>query len=201
MSVVLHFIEEAGQNLYYAFAQQQITGQLTMVLFSVSDVCDRGLRFAKIKVIQRWLQQRKLEEFHALYGQDPLVLATQWYDLSTTDCLPDDLCLSQKEKDGCGLKMFMAAHFYLWQYPKNTKTFAGQFNMCDSYAKGKHLWTWIERIAGLKAIKIFWPQHLNNADSEIVIVTIDGTDKATWEKKHPTLPYDKGTYTQKKNHG
>jgi hypothetical protein len=51
-----------------------------------------------------------------------------------------------------GFRMFLIAHFFLWTYPKNAGLLASHFKICASYAQGETLWTWIRKVAALKAL-------------------------------------------------
>jgi hypothetical protein len=82
------------------------------------------------------------------------------------------------------------------------KLLAAAFGMSKSMGESEKLWQWIRMIAGLKQIKIIWPEEqYNNPRSQIFIISVDGTDFRVWEKKHPFFPYDKGEYSHKYNHG
>jgi hypothetical protein len=54
-------------------------------------------------------------------------------------------------------------------------------------------------IAALKSKKIIWPKRFDEDDSEIFIISVDGTDCAIWEPKHGKLPKDKKFFSKKKN--
>jgi hypothetical protein len=96
--------------------------------------------------------------------------------------------------------MFLLAHYWLWTYPKNARIVASRFKLYNGYCQGKPLWTWIGRIAALKAKKIVWGPHLDSRNTRIYVVTVDGTDFNMWEKKHPTLPRNKQLCSHKFNH-
>ena len=53
----------------------------------------------------------------------------------------------------------------------------------------------------MKEKKIVWDPLLDDPNSEIFIVSVDGTDFRMWEQKHPTLPIDRKQYSKKFNHG
>ena len=95
--------------------------------------------------------------------------------------------------------MFLVAHHFLWGYPKNAESLARRFGICEKYARGEHLWLWIKKIAALKRKKIVWPKRFDLEDSEIFIMSVDGTDCAIWEPKHGQLPQDKKFFSKKKN--
>ena len=60
----------------------------------------------------------------------------------------------------------------------------------------------MQRIAGLKEIKIVWPEEeYNDPNSQKYIISVDGADFKTREKKHPTMNIDKGQYCHKHNRG
>jgi hypothetical protein len=113
----------------------------------------------------------------------------------------EDLNMTEKEKSEKGFKMFLVAMHFLWTYPKNSKILATRFGMCERYVRGENLWIWIRRIAIMKQKKIVWDDTMDDPTSQIYIVTVDGTDFKVWEKKHPTLPYDKAQFSHKLNHG
>jgi hypothetical protein len=99
--------------------------------------------------------------------------------------------------------MFLVAHHWLWTYPKNAKILGSRFRLSEGYCpQGKPLWHWIGKIAALKAKKIVWDPSLGSSDTESFVVSIDGTDFKTWEKKHETMPpVDRGQMSHKFNHG
>ena len=72
------------------------------------------------------------EEFHAHYGSSSLVIATQWFDLCCTD--NPAAKLSPEEISTKGFKCFVMAHFFLWQNPKNARTFGSRFGVCERLA-------------------------------------------------------------------
>ena len=95
--------------------------------------------------------------------------------------------------------MFLVAHHFLWGYPDNAEQLATRFGINEKYARGEHLWLWIKKIAALESKKIVWPKRFDEEDSEIFIISVDGTDCAICEPKHGLLPVDKKFYSQKKN--
>jgi hypothetical protein len=168
------------------------------VLLSVNDVLQQGILFLKKRIKTNISRDQKEEIFKTHYGSTPLALASMWYDMTTTNIAGAKL--NEKEKLR-GFKMFMAAHYFLWAYPKNAKLFASRFDLCLSYAQGNHLWKWVARVAALKDKVIKWDRRLDDPNAENLCITIDGTDKKLWEKKHSSLPIDKGRYTKKHAHG
>jgi hypothetical protein len=170
-------------------------------VLSPQDILRKGFHFLNglpNNFTGEWTQQRT-DHFKSCYGSSPVVLANQWYDLNTVDF---DLGFTEADRTDKGLKMFFVAHHFLWAYPKNLKLLAAAFGMSKSMVEGEKLWRWIRMIAGLKRIKIVWPEEqYNNPRGQIFIISVDGTDFRVWEKKHPLFPYDKGQYSHKYNHG
>ena len=101
------------------------------------------------------------------------------------------------KKNMKGIKMFLAAHHFLWTYPKNRRILASSIDIGKRNARGEPLWKWIQRIAALKEKKIVWdPFH------EVFFgMSIDGTDYRTFKEKHPVFNKNPKTYSQKFNHG
>lgn len=93
----------------------------------------------------------------------------------------------------------MVAVRFLWTYPRNSSVLAQGFQICERYCRGDPVWRWVANIASLKASKIVWPASLDSPDSDIFVVTVDGVDFKTWEKKHPLLNQDRQMYSHKHN--
>jgi hypothetical protein len=152
---------------------------VAQLLLLPRDVMARGLAFLQISVKRKSIEWQ-ISEFHAHYGSDALELASMWYDLTTTN-IPEAK-LTVKEKSDKGLQMFLLAHHWLWTYPRNAKIVASRFKLYKGYCQGKPLWTWIGRIAALKAKKIVWGPHLDSRNTRIFVVSVDGTDFKMSEK-------------------
>jgi hypothetical protein len=168
------------------------------LILSVSDILERGLRCAKVDP-SNLSRNGKEFKFHKFYGSNALSLADAWYDLIVTDLLPAHLKISAVDKRR-GLKMFFAAHFYLWNKPKNAVVFGSTFELCEKYSRGSHLWVWIKRIGAMKVMKIVWKRGLDDPRTEIYAVSADATDCRDKERKHPTLARDTGTCSKKFKH-
>jgi hypothetical protein len=163
-------------------------------------MCDKSLRLVGIDPEKRWSKEKRSLNFKEHYGSTPLSLAHVWYDITVFD-FDASLKLKDFEKEQRGFMMFMVANFYVWTYPRNAGLIAAHFDIGKYYCRGRPLWIWIERVAALRAKKIVWIRELDDPNAECFVVTIDGTDFKTWEKKHPTLNMDTGQYTKKHAHG
>jgi hypothetical protein len=179
----LHFTNQARRN--------------TMLL-SPNDVLLRGLQYLRMGSSTKSLAQKR-KEFHKHYGSSSLDLADMWYDMTVTDIA--EARIGRNELCDKGFRMFLVAHFFLWTYPKNSSLMASRFQIGERCMRGEPVWRWIMRIAALKKKKIKWETRLDLPDTEIFVVTIDGTDFKMWERKHPRLNQDKGQCSVKFNHG
>jgi hypothetical protein len=168
------------------------------MLLSPTDVMKKGLKYCGVHCFKT-SAAANTKKFHKHYGSSPLDLANMWYDLTTTD-IPGAQ-LEQSDKSENGFKMFMVAHHFLWTYPKNASQLASRFGICERYSRGEPLWKWIKKIAALKAKKIVWDDSLNDANTQIFVISVDGIDFRMWEKKHPTLPINTKDCSRKFNHG
>lgn len=113
-------------------------------------------------------------EFRAHYGTSSDVIANQWFDLCTTDIALARL--APREKSPQGFKRLMMAHFFLWQYPKNARTFASRFEVCERYGRGEPVWSWVDKIAALNEKMIVWKPDLDSTLTPVMVITIDGVD-------------------------
>lgn len=163
------------------------------MLLSVTDVIYHGIKFVSNSFVYRNDEQAYVS-FRSIYGSSPLDLASMWFDLCNSEIL------NTKEKNMKGFKRFLMAHYFLWQYPKNAKSFARVFDVCEVYARGRSIWQWVEKIQSLYETTIVWPDELDSPEGAIFTISVDGVDFRTYEKKHPTLPRDTKGYSQKHNH-
>lgn len=166
--------------------------------YSPATILKRGLYILLIDW-ERESTSSQINLFKKHYGSTHDVLADMWHDL-TTITLPG-VVLNKKERSGWGLEFFLRAHYFLFTYPRNTEQFAKRFNIGLSYAQGKPLWIWIERIAMLKQIKITWDERLNEPHPVQYVISVDGTDMKINEVQHDNEPVNKAYYSHKINHG
>ena len=151
-----------------------------------------GLEIMGIKARK---EKTKVFEFHKHFGSSPLDIAQMWSNLCELEGK-----LKPKEKSMRGFNRFLMAIFWLWTYPKNSSLMASRFKVCKDYCQGKHLWTWIQRVADLKEQKIKWDDSLDDPAGEIFVVSADGVDFRTWEKKHDKFNIDQKACSHKWKH-
>lgn len=166
---------------------------------SPSDVRQKGLQYCSGAQYNRCSIETRTKHFRSLYGSSHLDLASLWYDLTQTD-IPGAR-LEQDENTETGFKMFLAANYFLWTYPKNSRLLSTQFSICERHCRGAPLWKWIGKIAAMKESTIKWDPRLDSPGHETFIITVDGTDCRLQEVKHPTLPVDKSYYSHKFRRG
>jgi hypothetical protein len=79
-------------------------------ILTVAEVLRRGLDLLWITYRREVKQSTKVEEFRSLYGSSPLVIATVWADLITTEI--DDARLDAANMTDKGFRSFMIAHYF-----------------------------------------------------------------------------------------
>lgn len=168
------------------------------MLLLPNDILQRGLSLLQVNTNHRSIQSQN-DYFRANYGSEPEVLAAIWNDLCNTPVQELEASLEEKDKTEKGLKFFFVAYYFLWNYTKNETTLATTFKIAKNYARGEPLWRWVRFIAALTAKKIKWDPLLDDPNSEVFIVTVDGTNFRTTEKKHPTLNKDPKMFDKKSN--
>ena len=172
------------------------------MLFSANEVLLLGLKIAKINEVeqQRLGQPTCREIFGSMYGSPPHACAQIWQELCNTDV--EDARIPDGQQNEKGFKMFMMAQFMLWVYPKNRRILQVMFHpVGEKNTYGTQLWTWIARIAAMITEKIKWQDRFDDPDAEVFLVTVDGVDCRTWEKRdHPTMPFDKKLHSHKFKH-
>ena len=148
---------------------------------SPNDILKRGLESLKIDLDSK-SRSAQARAFHKHFGSSHSTLAHIWFDLQTTN-IPG-ATLEQKENSDAGMKMFFVAHHFLWTYPKNSDILASRFSfLSERNSRGEPLWKWIRKIAALKEKKIVWDSRFDKKDSEVFILSVDGTDFKIWETK------------------
>ena len=169
-------------------------------VFSEDTVLEYGLEIASKR---KKKSKNPNRIFHSIYGSLPLVLSDQFEDLQTSQ--HSKVRLDKADNSRRGLQFFLMAHHWLWAKPKNALVMATMFGVAEKYCQGEHLWRWVRKIAALQEEKIVWEDRTDEElaiEKETFTISVDGTDFAIWEPKHPTLPIDKSYASHKfKNAG
>ena len=105
-----------------------------------------------------------MKTFQTHYGSSHVVLTSMWNDICKTN---EEM--SKKEKSSHGVKFFLMAHYYLWNYPRNSTQVATRFKVCEKYARGEHLWKWIGQIEALKEKAIKWTKNLDDKNTFVIL--------------------------------
>jgi len=138
--------------------------------------------------------------FHSHYGSPSKVVASMWFELCTTD--NEKIKLKPSEMTARGFRGYMMAHFFLWQNPKNAVTFGFRFGVCERLARGYPIWKWVDRLAALSELVIFWHhKDLDSVNTAKRILSVDGVDFRTWEQNHERYNMDRTDCSHKHNHG
>ena len=169
------------------------------MVLTPSDVLERGLKLLRVRHAARTSKETLEKSFKQHYGSNTLSLAQQWYDLCTTD-IPEAK-LSENEVSENGFRKFLMSHNFIWDTPKNARTFATRWNQCERLSRGEPIWKWLKKIAALKKLKIVWDDNLDDDTTETYIVSVDTVDFLVYEKSTETLNVDRKQYSQKFNHG
>ena len=121
-----------------------------------------------------------------------------WFDIITKS----DLGVKRRVKSEKGFKQLLIATHFLWAYLKNRKIFASTFKISTRSVEGENLWHWVRIVGALKKYKIVWPTEIyHDPSSQIFIITVDGVNfKVNENRRHATLPFDRGEYSKKMNH-
>ena len=132
--------------------------------------------------------------FKKVYGSSPIVLARIWSLMQDTA-----INMTDNDKTEKGFRQLLVAIHFLWAYPKNAQILADSFSINLRQVEGENLWHWVQMIASIKDEVIIFPNWVEN--QQIFLLSVDGVDFRLWEKRHPTLPYDRREYSKKFNHG
>lgn len=168
-------------------------------IYSANDVLHHGLLNAGISEdSQNGMGPAVCREiFRSLHGSPPEVCAEMWQDMCDSDV--DSVRIPEGERGWKSMRLFLIAHHELWAYPKNRRIIQVLFHPIgekDTY--GKNLWEWIGRICALLPTKIRWQDRFDDPEAEIFVVTVDGVDCRTHEKRdHPLFPFDKQRHSHK----
>ena len=173
------------------------------MILSANDVLRLGLEVGNMTVEE---QQSKggdacIAIFAGVYSSPPELIQKVWEDLCNT-AIPTAR-IPENEKNYKGFKLFMIAIYQLYCYPRNSRVLEMHFSpIAEKDTRGEPLWKWIRRIEALLPSKIHWTPSLDDPNGVVFIVSVDGTDCKTWERRdHPTLPYNPHSYSQKFKHG
>ena len=137
--------------------------------------------------------EKNVLEFKRHYGVAPTTVSKIWDDLCTTDIEVSKL--HEKEKGQKGFRNLLMVLYFLWNYPRSRHALKVLFGACEKYASGAYFWKWAERLAGLEAKVIYFPDAMLD---EPFIMSVDCREHKIWEKQHPTLNMDT-TYTSRKH--
>ena len=173
------------------------------MILSANDVLRMGLQVGNMTPEEQQSKGRNacVFIFNGVYGSAPETIQKVWTDLCNTTIV--NARIPDSERSYKGYKMFMIGIYMLVSYPKNSRVIEMHFSpIAEKDTRGEPLWKWIRRLEALLPHKIKWLPTLDDPNGAVFIISVDGTDCKTWERRnHPTLPYDPATYSQKFKHG
>lgn len=167
------------------------------MILNAFEVLARGLALLHIGYRNGVEMPTKIEDFKSHYGSTPSVLAKLWNDLQSTNV--EEAKIDGEDVTDIGFRSFMIANYFLCNYPKSSKATGQAFKLKKHVGYGAELWNWIEKIAAMKDVTIFWPEELNDPQGAKIIVIVDGKDQKRWEVQHPYYNKDKKYYSHKSN--
>ena len=170
-------------------------------VLTAAEVMERGLLYVGLSVErqQRMRHHHLLAEFHAHYGSVPIDLAQLWYDMQTT--LIVEARIEDTQRNAKGLKLFLAANFFLWTHPKNASILSSRFGISKRHIQSDHFWIWIYRMGAMIGDKVKWDDRFGDNNYATFIATVDGVDFNIWEKPSERYNIDKRLMSHKSRHG
>lgn len=131
----------------------------------------------------------KAAKFKDYYGVRPLLCASLWEDLQTTD-----IAAARLDDEHLNPKHFLMALHTLKKYPTDNKR-VGPWDMNWDDARTA-VWYFLCKLQALKEAVIVWPQDWGN---DTWIITVDGTHCWIKEPTHPDWSQDREFYSHKYN--
>lgn len=131
-----------------------------------------------------------VQRFKDHYGANPVVVATIWEDLQTTNIPRARITVLKFEA-------FLEALNFLYRYKRESEREA-QF---DKSPKTIRKWSWyyLMKVQALKASKIVFPS-IEELGNDVWIMTVDGTHSQWNEPSHPEYSQDRKAFSFKKHH-
>ncbi len=159
----------------------------SLVILSADDVVKHGLLLLGWTEtrLQRRLHDTNVEQYQGMYGLHPSAVAQLCEDLQVTRIITarvDRLDVS---------KLHWALHF-LYRYPTETER-ESTWHKCANTVRDA-CWYYVDKIRNLKQMKIVWPKFL---ESDIWVMTVDGTHLVTLEPGDSDVPKDPAYFSFK----
>ena len=161
-----------------SIASEDLADGITSVV-TVDEMLREGLLLAGFSMEKQAKQPKSnLQDFIDRCGSPPAVLACIWVDLQSTTL--EEAHVPVKKRI---LKYFFMAHHFLKRYPTESQRKVAHLHVKGServQTQREWVWYYCERMQGLKAQKIVWPEsHINGDD--IWVGTVDGTMAKSYE--------------------
>lgn len=162
-----------------------------VTILTADEMLEIGLKIVQFTAlqVQRVKHAKNVSRFVTFYGSSPYICATIWESLQTTT-LED----ARIPPEMLSVKYFLMAMNHLKQYPTEQDR-AARFHVSEKWGRMK-CWYYIEKIAALKAEKIYWPDDLMH-DSEIWCMSVDGTHFWIQEPAHSEFSMDTKYFSHK----
>jgi len=168
------------------------------LVYSPDQVMKRGLLLA---ASGEWTEERLfaqkhtvlVNDFKAIYGAHPIVLAELWIELQTTTVAEARIDTSKTRS--VHLKNYLRTLHFLKCYPTEKVRKYQTGNTRKTVRKW--CWYFVERIAALKIVRIVFPGP--GEWQTVFIISVDGVQCRFHEVKHAILSKDPAYYAHKFN--
>jgi DDE superfamily endonuclease len=132
-----------------------------------------------------------IDRFNKKFGIQPVTACMVYEDLQKTAV--DEARIDAP--DGKTLKYYLISLYFLRKYPTED-IMESSLDFSPRYISRK-VWEYVGRLQAMKAVKIVWPDELN--DQDIWVLTVDGTHCWIKEPSHPEFSQDKSKFSHKLN--
>jgi DDE superfamily endonuclease len=158
------------------------------LILTPEEIMMKGLELVgwpRERIMKRKSEETNIDQYTGLYGVEPCVMAQLVEDLQTTE-------IATARIDNINIdKLHWAVHF-LYRYPTETEN-ESTWKKCANTIR-EACWYYVDKIRNLKAAKIVWPQF---QDSDIWVLSVDGTHLVTLEPGSSEFPKDTSYFSFK----
>jgi DDE superfamily endonuclease len=162
-------------------------------IVTVQQILQTGLEllFSEERIARVKNAATNIDRFNTKFGMQPISACMLYEDLQKTTV--DEARIDSP--DDTSLKFFLISLHYLRKYPTED-VLESTFDISPRYISTK-VWQFVKRIQAMKAVKIVWPDNLN--ESDVWVLTVDGTHCWIKEPGHPEFSQDKSKFSHKLN--
>ena len=177
-----------------AFIDDGAAPDTNHVVLTPQEILTKGLQLLgyKNRQIRRFKPERATTRFKSHYGAKPIVLAKIWEDLQKTTIEEAQLDPRKKNRS---IEDFLRALHFLRAYDTEARR-ESRWQVSDRKLRDT-AWYYIGKLQALKGDKIVWR---DGKESDVWIMTVDGTSCAIDEPTHPEFSQNQKAFSHKKKH-